>query len=419
MKRLNHSYIACGVFFLLSVIGQQATLSAETTADWQTLKRDGDNALSSSNYGVAERDLTQALTFADKFGNADLRLADTLCSLAALYSTRGQFTKAQPFYERELRVREKAIGGENPQVVALVGKLAQFYLNHGSPQKADHLCTLLISFADRRVKDQQSVKEQFGKLDHYYDKSKGYAEAQKILVKLKDETERTTADENLELAATLDSLAAIYQGLHKYDIAERMYKNALSFREHTLSANHLALAYSYENLANLYEAQGKSEVAEPYFKRSLEITEKILQPGRAEFYKRLDELAQSHISMGQTAQAESLYKHALTLMDKTSSRGDQGKASLALGELYVKEGRYAQAEPLMKRALADAEAEKGPHHMAVAVILDSYADVLSKLSKSSEAAHLRERARSIRGLSMNLNAEKAEAKTKTKTGSNY
>lgn len=372
---------------------------AAEVADWQQLKRTADNAYAANNYGVAERSYLEALKQAEAFGAADVRLADTLHQLAALYSTRAQFSKAEPLLERELRVREKALGGEHPDVVAAVGRLAQFYIDHGAPQKADRLTKLLLSFAERKVKEQQSIKDEFGKLQKFYDRSKAYSEAQAMLTKLQDCTTKATANQDLELATTLDMLGRLYQSRNEFDLAERLFKNALSMRERTLSPQHLALAQSYENLAGLYTAQGKQEQAQVYFRQSMQVTEKSLQPTRPEFFSRLDQVGKGYETSGHPSDAESLYKRGLQMIDARSPQSfDAERISFALGALYLKEGKFGSAEPLLKRALKLSESAHGPQHAAVAPILDTYADVLDKLNRGAEAAKYRARSRAIRGV---------------------
>jgi tetratricopeptide (TPR) repeat protein len=384
---------------LAIVAGQQPACA--DACDWQHLESDGDGALAVNNYGLAEHNYLAALKEAEKPGGGDLHLANTLHALGGLYSIRGQFNRAEPYLERELRAREKALGSENPEVVACVGKLAQFYLNHGSAAKGDRLATLLVGFAERKVKEQQSIKDNFAKLGQFYGKNRDYAEARAMLQRLQENTEKTTANQDLELATTLDSLGHLYQDKERFELAEKMYRNALAFREKTLPPGHLALALSYENLASLYTAQGKTRQAEPLFKQALEVTEKTLQPERPEVYNRLDELARTYISTGQSAEAEALYRRALTILQKNrAGSADTGKASLALAQLYIKEGRYGQAEPLVKRALVISESVNGPQHVALTPILDTYAEVLEKVNKSGEAARMRGRARAIRGVAV-------------------
>ena len=67
-----------------------------------------------------------------------------------------------------------------------------------------------------------------------------------------------------------------------------------------------------------------------------------------------------------------------------------------LAELYHGQGRYAQAEPLLKRSLAISEKALGPDHPDVATSLENYAAQLRKMHRDAEAEKLEARAREIR-----------------------
>ena len=67
-----------------------------------------------------------------------------------------------------------------------------------------------------------------------------------------------------------------------------------------------------------------------------------------------------------------------------------------LAELYRAQDRYAEAEPLQKRALAIREKALGPDHPNVAKSLENYAAVLRKTGRTTEAAKLEAQAKAIR-----------------------
>ena len=71
---------------------------------------------------------------------------------------------------------------------------------------------------------------------------------------------------------------------------------------------------------------------------------------------------------GRYAEAEPLYKRALAIREKAlgPDHPDVAKALNNLAVLYQKQGRYAEAEPLYKRALAIREKALGPDHPDVA-----------------------------------------------------
>ena len=71
-----------------------------------------------------------------------------------------------------------------------------------------------------------------------------------------------------------------------------------------------------------------------------------------------------------------------------------GLNNLAL--LYDDQGKYAEAEPLYKRALAIWEKALGPEHPKVATSLENYAALLRKTGRGNEATKMEARAKVIR-----------------------
>ena len=67
-----------------------------------------------------------------------------------------------------------------------------------------------------------------------------------------------------------------------------------------------------------------------------------------------------------------------------------------LAVLYIIQGKYAEAEPLYKRALAIFEKALGPEHPGVAQSLENYAALLRQTCRSAEATEMEARAKVIR-----------------------
>ncbi len=67
-----------------------------------------------------------------------------------------------------------------------------------------------------------------------------------------------------------------------------------------------------------------------------------------------------------------------------------------LAFLYDAQGKYAEADPLYKRALAIRENALGPEHPSVATSLENYADLLRKTGRDAEATEMDARAKAIR-----------------------
>ena len=67
-----------------------------------------------------------------------------------------------------------------------------------------------------------------------------------------------------------------------------------------------------------------------------------------------------------------------------------------LAVLYRAQGRYAEAEPLYKRALAISKKALGSEHPNVAAIMENYAVLLRKTERGTEATKMEARTKAIR-----------------------
>lgn len=92
------------------------------------------------------------------------------------------------------------------------------------------------------------------------------------------------------------------------------------------------------------------------------------------------------IFQGMVREAEALGPQSPRLADSLSS----------LAWFYTEQGRYAEAEPLYKRALAIRETTWGPEHPDVATSLENYAALLRQMNRNSEAAEMEARVKAIR-----------------------
>jgi len=89
----------------------------------------------------------------------------------------------------------------------------------------------------------------------------------------------------------------------------------------------------------------------------------------------LNNLALLYDNQGRYAEAEPLYKRALAIWEKALGP-DHPEVAMGLnnlGNLYEDQGRYGEAEPLSKRALAIQEKALGPDHPEVGKYLNNLA----------------------------------------------
>ncbi len=112
----------------------------------------------------------------------------------------------------------------------------------------------------------------------------------------------------------------------------------------------------------------------------------------------LNNLAALYKNQGRYAEAEPLYKRALAIYEKKlgPDHPDTGISLNNLAGLYKNQGRYAEAEPLYKRALAIDEKKLGPDHPDTATSLNNLAGLYDGQGRYAEAEPLYKRALAIK-----------------------
>jgi len=160
-----------------------------------------------------------------------------------------------------------------------------------------------------------------------------------------------------------------------------------------------------DNQANALYHQGRYGEAIPFARKALELGEREFGPDHPTTDTLLNNLAELYREQGRYAEAELLLKQAEPLLKRALAIDEKAMGpdhpSVATGlnnlaELYRAQGRYAEAEPLFKRALAIYEKALGPDHPRLATSLENYAALLRKTGRGTEATEMEARAKAIR-----------------------
>jgi tetratricopeptide (TPR) repeat protein len=143
-------------------------------------------------------------------------------------------------------------------------------------------------------------------------------------------------------------------------------------------------------------AEGRPIDAEKNWKSALQLAERF-GPDDGRLTISLNNLAEFYQNEGKYTEAEPLRKRALALMEKILGPEHplvvQGLYSLAT--LYWAQGKYADAEPLSKKSLAIVEKVLGPDNADVAASLNNLATLYQVQGKYGDAEPLHRRSLAI------------------------
>ncbi|HEY9754763.1 MAG TPA: tetratricopeptide repeat protein [Oculatellaceae cyanobacterium] len=351
---------------------------------YDMIQKAGHEAFENNEFGKAERLLKDAVNRATVFGPEDMRLAKSAGELGSLLTVRGRFSEAQPYLEEELYVKRRAQGNADGKLIPSMASLVKFYLLYGTTSKADPLANEILEFITGKLRDagsqaQSSMKYQKGQ----------------VLQAWAGQAAPVAITPLLEWAVACDELANIYTTRGGYEMAERMFKAALDVKTTILGKHHLSLANSYDSLGSICALKDEYVDAESYFRDSLEITEKI-QPSTSQVYNRLDKLAKCLIKEGKLDEAEALYVRAQSFWaTDNSNNGGAARAAYALGNLYLDEKKYAEAAPILEKALQIARTSFGVDSVVLVPYLERLAYDYYYINRRDESDELKARAKVI------------------------
>jgi tetratricopeptide (TPR) repeat protein len=233
--------------------------------------------------------------------------------------------------------------------------------------------------------------------------------------------------------AALNNLAGIHADLQNYGEAERLYLQALRFRDQLnvsekpsrpviqlnllvvciqagwlRKAQRLVDATTHELatvdpqlrlrfldlLGNLRRAQKRREESAEYYRQALELAETIGQEGAAGFL--WNSIGVVRFDQGKIAEAVNAFERAVTAHERArgSEHPDLIAALTNIGAAYLVEGHLKRAQAVLVRARSLAERSFGVSH-ALYLILMFEARVLDRLNQKAEAKQLRRRAQTM------------------------
>ena len=295
------------------------------------------------------------------------------------YFFEGKYSEAEIHIKQQLEKDERRLGQDHPAVAEQLKGLAMAYHLQGKYSQAEPLLKRALAIYEKR----------------------GHA----------------------GLVGVLSMLAQLYLAQGNYSEVETLYLRVLSISEKSPGPDSQQVATDLSDLAHLYKTQGEYVRAEPLLKRSLVILEKKMREDvaisdygntmrgitpevREIFIKNrntllvhtLSELAELYLVQGRYGEAEPMLKRSLAIYTKDwGSEHLQVTGSLELlARLYHAQGKYAEAETLYKRAIMIEEEALGKEHLQVATTLHNLAALYRDRDKLTESEPLFRRSLAIR-----------------------
>ena len=342
-----------------------------------------------------------------ELGAEHVEVANSLCTLAYILSTKGDYKRAEPLYQRAVAIGEKTLGQEHPGLARYLYRFGNLYNYTGDYARAESLYQRALLIQEKALgvehPDVGTTLEQLASLYRTYG---DFTRAEPLFQRALLIAEKALGEENAEVARILNNFASFYREKGDYAKAEPMYQRALRIWEKSEGGvNHPNYAAALNNLANLYRNKRDYDKAEPLYQRALSIKESALGLDHPDVARYRDNLASLYYAKRNYAKAEPLYLSALVTWEKKLGPHHPmvGRSLRNLGNLYFALNDYAKAEQLYQRALSIYEKAFGTNYYFLASIFTSLAKTSAAEDKFTQAVAYLWRANDILEHNVNLN----------------
>lgn len=379
------------LFFLFITLIFPNLSSGESLTEVMELNQKGMELFKAGRYTEAEAYYKKGLKIWEKIlGKEHPDVAIGLDALAGLYYKTERYSEAEPLYMRALEIREKALGEDHIDVALSLSYLAQLYYEKGRYSDAEVLYKKALEIRERTWgKEHPDLSVNLTNLGILYEITDRYSEAEVLYKRVLEIKEKRLGKDysDIDIAQSLNSLAILYIKTGRQAEAVLLFKRVLEIAKKSSHKDPLFLPTILINVAGVYKDSGLYSEAEPLYKRSLEILERTAGKKHPLTASALGNLAGLYSEAGRYSEVESLYKRALEIRARILGK-DHSDVAISLNNLglfYYTTGKYSEAESLYKRSLEIWEKALGKEHSLVARSLNNLASLYAVIDKHPES----------------------------------
>jgi tetratricopeptide (TPR) repeat protein len=325
-------------------------------------------------------------------------LIQSLNDTAGEYQMRGMYSEAEPLFKRALRIREKELGPDHPDVAMSANNLAGLYNAQGRYDKSEPLYRRALAiWENAHEPDHLNVARGLHNLGgQYYDLGK-YTEAEPMFKRALEIRESKLGQNHPDVGNVLNNLGCLYHDQGMTRDAEELLRRSLAIRRRSYGKYHPHVSQSSINLARVLTKLGKWREAEVLCKEAHGINKRLLGRNHPEMAQVLVCFANLYDAQGRYEKSERFHKRALSVFEKAlgPDHPDVAMSQNNLALHYQVRGDLEAAEQLFERALEISRKALGPEHPGTKVVLKNLKALCEEIERTEEAERLSSRAHGI------------------------
>jgi tetratricopeptide (TPR) repeat protein len=340
---------------------------------------------------AAERALAEA---EQTHGRDNAAIVPALEAVGNLYVRDGLCGKAELAYKRVGDILAKT--GDTAALLVVYSKLAEIYRCENKVDEAEAIYLKALSLLGDSAEAKRDMAEQLASLAGVYVQKRDFGQAENALTKASQLFEEALgANNNYTSLCQLGlALTSTHLGKNADTYLEKSSATACDTKPTDLGTDQRSLI----QLAQEYFRQNRLAETEMLLHQSIFSQQLKLWPTLPAAGQMLHDRGELFLAQGRHADAEKAFKRALEV--RLECLGDAhpelAQTGMSLGAMYIAQGRFIDAEPVLKQALKTRVRSFGVDHPGVAAAIETYVSVLKNTKRLSIAQKLEARARDIR-----------------------
>jgi serine/threonine-protein kinase len=314
-------------------------------------------------YGESRPLLEEALRLHRKTrGRNDLIVAQDLHNLAGALHDVGKNAEAEQLIREALKIEQEHKATESIDYAKGLSNLAEILANRGELDQAEGLLKQSLQIKRRLPQAEESdIASSYNSLGTLYERLGNYGAAESNFREaLRIRHKLASGSPDPAVATSLGNVGSILEDRKDLTGAEDFDRQALRMRQKLFGGSNPKLGPSLNNLGHVLLAEGKLAEAETFFREALSVA----SSNRATFLRNL---AATLLREGEAVEAESRIRESLALFRDQKPSWRTADAESILGACLAAQGRFQEAEPLLRESYSALQKDKeGAQHAAEA-----------------------------------------------------
>jgi eukaryotic-like serine/threonine-protein kinase len=351
-------------------------------------------------YAEARKHLERAAEIKQKqLGGANPETIMSRFELAALYQSQGKFKESEVLYSQVLQDQRRVLGDTNPDTLETEIELGTAYESEENYPQAEKLLAQVLANRKRLLgAENPGTLNAAYSLAVVYEREDNYAKAEPLFLETLEIQRRVLGEDHPDTLITMQTLASVYWGESKYAQAEPLLVNALDAQRRQMGEENRETLFGMNSLASLYQLEGKYAEAEKLFTLALQIEIRILGEEHQDTLDTMLNLSTLYQDEGRLKEAEPLVVKTLEIHKRL--RGEDNPETLTsygnLAVLYFRENKFAAAQPLFEKVLEVRRKIYGDENRQTLLSMNNLCELYKMQGKYSQAEPLAVKALEIR-----------------------